>query len=78
MYFTTRVTSLNIGLSVVVKDRAITTNVAAIDSAVVELAALDVIGQLEQLAEIFKAHGEIKSSNSSMTDLEEVELRMST
>ena len=33
---------------------------------------------VKQLAEISKAYGEIKSSNSSMTDLEEVELRMST
>ena len=68
-----KVTSLTRGLFVAVRDRAITADVAAIDFELVQMAASDVIVVLEQLMEIFKARGEVKNLNSSITEIEELE-----
>ena len=73
-----KVTSLRRGLFVAVRDRAITADAAAIDFELVQMAASEVIVVLEQLMEIFKARGEVKNLNSSITEVEELETRMST
>ena len=61
-----------------VRDRAITADAAAIDFELVQMAASEVIVVLEQLMDIFKARGEVKNLNSSITEIEELETRMST
>ena len=72
------VTSLRRGLFDAVRDRAITADAAAIDFEFVQMAASEVIVVLEQLMEIYKARGEVKNLNSSITEIEELETRMST